>query len=109
MQRCRVWATVYRGDANEDIFWIGLGILDRDVEVAILRKNTCVDQFIFRFASPTTTILGHQIGIREGALWIFVQGLHVRMSRGTVKKVVVFLHILTMVAFRASQAEEPLL
>src|SRR5215469_10628062 len=31
------------------------------------------------------------------------------MGGGTVKKVVVLLHILTMIAFRAGQAEEPLL
>src|SRR5712691_7584407 len=99
MQRCRIWATVYRGDANEDIFWIDFGILDCDIEGAILRKDARVDQFIFQFASTTTAILSHQISVREGPLWILVQRLHIGMGRGTVKEVIVFLHILAMVAF----------
>src|SRR5512142_476286 len=109
MQRRWIWATIYSSDANEDIFWIDFSILDDNIEVAILRKDPCVNQFIFRFASSTTAILGHQISIREGPLWILVQRLHIGMGRGTVKEVIVFLHILTMVAFRAGQAEEPLL
>src|SRR5215831_4196255 len=92
--RC-FWTAIRRSKTNEYILWIDFGILDCDIEVAIFRKNTRVDQFVFRLTSPSAAILGHQIGIWEGALWILVERFHVRMGGSAVKKVVVLLHILT--------------
>src|SRR5438094_5444324 len=109
MERCCIWAVIGSSDANKYIFWINLGILDSDIEVAVLCKDTGVDQLIFRLASSAATILRHQISMRESALRILVQGLHIRMSRGIVKKVIVFFHILTVIAFWTCQTEEPLL
>src|SRR6266566_8569670 len=109
MQRRCFWTAICGSNTDEYILWIDFGILDGDIEVAILRKNACVDQFIFRFASPATAILRRQFNVREGALRILVQGLHIRMGGGTVKKVVVLLHILPVIAFWTGQAEEPLL
>src|SRR5712692_6704716 len=109
MQRRCFWATICGSNADEDILRIDFGILDRDIKVAILHKDARVDQFVLRFASAATAILSRQLSVWEGALRILVQGLHVRMSRGTVKKVVVLLHVLTVIAFWTGQAEEPFL
>src|SRR6266487_220171 len=57
MQRRRAWTAIGSSDADEDILRIDFGILDRDIEVAVLCKGACVDQFIFRFASSATSIL----------------------------------------------------
>ena len=53
MQRGRVRSTVDGCDATEDVLLIGLGILDKDVEVAILPKCFAerIDQFILGLIS----------------------------------------------------------
>src|SRR5947207_9592616 len=94
--RC-IWTAICSTNADEDILRIDFGILDRDIEEAIFRKNACVDQLVFGFTAPATTILCHQFSIREGTLRILVEGLHIRMGGGVVKKVVVLLHILPMI------------
>src|SRR6266702_4944873 len=106
--RC-IWTAICRSDANEDILWIDFGVLYGDIEVTIRCKHTGIDQFVFGFTSSATAVLCHQFSVGEGTLRIFVQCLHIGMRRGAVKKVVVLLHILTVVAFRAGQAEEALL
>src|SRR3954452_21063286 len=108
MERGGFWTVIGSSDAHKYISWINLSILNRDIEVAILCKDACVDQFIFRFASSAMAILCYKVSIGESSLRILVQGFHIRMGRGTVKKVIVFLHILTVIAFRAGQTEEPL-
>src|SRR5205823_302728 len=70
------------------------------------RKDAGIDQFVFGFTSSAETVLCHQFSVGEGALRIFVQRLHIGMCRRTVKKVIVLLHILTVVALGAGQTEE---
>src|ERR1700694_5439880 len=96
-------------DVGKYILRIDLGILDGDVEVAILCKNARVDQFIFKLAFTPAAIFGQQVSIWESALRILVKRLHIGMGRGTVKKVIVLLHVLTVIAFGSGQAEEPIL
>src|SRR5438876_9049527 len=98
MERCCIWAVIGSSDANKYIFWINLGILDRDIEVAVLCKDTRVDQFIFRLASSAATMRRHQISIRESALRRVVQGLRIRMSRGIGKQGIVGLQIMNLIA-----------
>src|SRR5947199_9175229 len=85
MQRRCIWTVICRSDTNEDILWIDFSILDHNVEVAIIRKNARVDEFVFRFTSPATAILRRQLSVGESALRILVQGLHIGMVGSTVK------------------------
>ncbi len=56
VQRSPFRPPVGGAETNEDILRIDLGVLDRDVEVAIFRKNARVDQFILRLALPPAAI-----------------------------------------------------
>src|SRR6266487_4874696 len=99
MQWCCIWTVIYSSDANQDILRIDFGVFNSYIKVAILGKCACIDQFIFRFFSSTTAIFCHQFLIGESALWIFIQRLHIGMRWSIVKKAIIFLDILTMIAF----------
>ncbi len=109
MQRRRIWPVVGGGDANQNVLGIGFGILDGNVEVAILSEDTSVEQLVFRGTAPAAAILFDQICVGERTLWIFVERLHIRVSGRVVEIVVVLLHVLAMVPLRARQTEKPLL
>src|SRR5881275_2443690 len=102
MQWGWVRSVVGCGDADKHISWIDFSVFDKDVEVAILCKNACVDKLILSGISSATAVLLYQIGIGKGTLWIFVEGLHVRMRGCAVEVVVVLLYVLAMIALRTS-------
>src|SRR5436309_15726232 len=98
VQRCYIWAVIRSRNAKEDILRIDFGILYNDIKIAIPGKGAGIDQFIFRLLTSTTAILCHQFSVRESALRILIQRIHKGMCRGIVKKVVILLYILTVVA-----------
>src|SRR5277367_2498757 len=59
--------------------------------------------------SAASTVRADEICVRKLPLRILVQVLHVRMGRRAVEVEVVFLDILTVIAFAVGQAEQPLL
>src|SRR3989441_703551 len=76
-------------------------------EVAVLREDARVDQFVFGFLATPIAIGGDKVVIGKRTLWIFIERLHKRVGRRVVEKEVVFLHILPVVAFRVCQTKEP--
>ena len=102
-------AAVVRGDPDEDVFGSGLGILDEDVEVAVLRKHPRIQQLVFRSLAPAAPILFHQFRIGEGRLRVLIKKPHAGVRRCGVQIEVVLLHILAVVAFVAGQPEQALL
>jgi hypothetical protein len=52
-------------------------------------------------------ILANEIFVRIGLLRIFVQKLHVRVSRRRIQVIVQFLDIFSMIPFRARDAKKP--
>ena len=97
-------------DADQDVVGRGLGVLDRDVEVAILGEDAGVEQLVLglrpcraaRF-SATSSAYGKA---RCGYLY---STFHVRVRRRGVEVEVVLLDVLAVVALGAGQAEQPLL
>ena len=51
VQAGRVGPAVDRGDADENVVGIGLGVFDKDVEVAVLVEDAGVDQLEFRLTA----------------------------------------------------------
>src|SRR5207249_57608 len=107
--RGRLRPAVDRGDAHQDVIRGGLGILDGDVEVAILREYPRVEQLELRLGSATPRILLHQPLVGECRLWILVEELHVGMRRRRVEIEIVFLDVLAVIALWSGEAEEALL
>src|SRR6266403_1470881 len=109
MHRSSFGAAIVRGDANEDVFRRGFGILDDDIEVAVLVEDAGIQQLKLGIFFRTTTVFFLQLSIGKGALRILVKELHVGVRRSAVDVEVVFLHIFAVIAFVAGQPEETLL
>ena len=46
-------------DADQQVFRAGLGILNNNIEIAIVIKESCFDQLIFRLIPPPPAVLLH--------------------------------------------------
>ena len=109
MERRRIGATVDDGDANQDVVRIVLGVLDEDIEVAVLIEDAGVHQLIFGLQPRAMTIDFQQPRVRKFQLRIFVQALHVGVRGSGIQVIVIFFDVLAVIALRAAQAEEALL
>ena len=87
----------------------GLGVLDEDVEVAVVVEDAGVEQLVLHLVAGAPAVRLHQIGVGIGRLRVLVEVLHVRVRRRAVEVEVVLLHVLAVVAFAVGQPEEPLL
>ena len=94
---------------QENVFNIGLCVFDLDIEITVVGKDAGVNQLIlwFIFAAPPVFFDEPRVG--KSGLRIFVEHPHVRMGRGTVEVIIELLDVLTVVAFRVGQSEQPLL
>ena len=109
MQRRRIGPAIDRFDPNADVFFVGLGVFDADVEIAVVVEHAGVEQFEFGLAVAAAAILVDQPPIRKLGVRIFVDVLHVRMRRRVVDVEVILFHILAMIAFVRREPEEALL
>ena len=86
-----------------------LGVLDEDVEVAVLGEDAGVDQLELGILLAAAAVLLDQSAVGELRLRILVEHLHVRVRRRRVEVEVVLLHVLAVVALVAGEAEQALL
>ena len=101
----RLWTR----DADQEVVGIGLGVLDDDVEVAVVVEDAGVDQLELRLAAAAPRVLLDELGVGKRRLRILVEPLHVRVRRRRVEVEVVLLDVLAVVALVAGQAEQALL
>src|SRR5207253_10479332 len=66
-------------DADAEIFYVRLGVLDEDVEVPVLVEDAGVDQLVLAPGAPAPAVLLDELQVRELRLRVLVQVLHVRM------------------------------
>src|SRR6266487_2060691 len=93
VQVSRLRSAVESSDADENIIGTSFGIFDKNIEVAILTKDACIEQLIFGHALAALTVDLNEVGIRKSVLRVFVEHLHIRMSRRGIKIKIIFLHI----------------
>src|SRR5215467_2551926 len=96
-------------DPNQDVFRRSLGVLHRNVEVAIFGEDTGIRQLEFRAAFVPATVLFDKLRVRKGGVRVLVKVFHVGVSRSAVEIEIALLDILSMVAFVAGQTKEPFL
>jgi hypothetical protein len=101
--------SVGRRDPDEEVVRSDLGVLDFDVEVAILGEDAGVDEFVFRLLSTPPPVLLDEVGVWKRPLRVLVKTSQVGMARRRVEVPVVFLDVLAVVSLAAGQAEQPLL
>ena len=81
----------------------------RNIEVAVLREDSGIQQFVFRVLPAPPCVFFHEAGVWKFRLRILVQRLQVRVGGRAVEVEVLLLHVFAMVALLAGEAEEALL
>src|SRR5713226_2953083 len=102
----RFGAAIVRSDSNKDVFRGGLGILNDDIEIAVFVEDAGIEQLKLGIFFRMAPVFFQQLSIGKGTLRIFVKKLHVRVRRRAVKVEVILLHVLAVIAFITSKAEE---
>src|ERR1700761_155678 len=105
MQRGWFRSAITHADLDQDVLWRLLGILDKNVKIAILVKTSRVQEFIFHVTTVAPSVRLNQIDVGKRRLRILVQVLHVRVRRGAVEVEVVFFKVFAMVALAVRQTE----
>ena len=100
---------VVRGHLHEDLLGVRLGVLDHDVEVAVVVEHASVDDLELAVVRPSVAIAFGQRLVRKLPLRILVEHPHVRVRRCRVDVVVQLLDVFAMVALGIGETEEPLL
>src|ERR1700691_6588923 len=80
-------------DAYADVLGIRLGILNEDIEIAVVIENARIEQFELRTLSGAAAVFFHQMGIRELSLWVFVKHPHVAVRGGVVEEEKIFFYV----------------
>ena len=109
VERRGLGPVIGHGDAHHDVFGVGLGVLDEDVEVAVLVEDAGVHELELLLVAPASPVLLDEGFVGERRLRILVKHPHVRVGWRGVQVEVVLLDVLAVVALVAGQAEQPLL
>src|SRR5262245_39868953 len=109
MQRGCLRAAVGDLHADEDILWRPLGVLHKDIEIAVLVERPGSEQLIFQSLSPAMPILLDQCGVRKSRLRILIEKWHVGVLGGGIELEGVLLYVFAMIALVAGQPEQSFL
>ena len=102
-------AAVGDGDADVHVVGSALGVLDVDVDVAIVVEDAGVEQLVLQLEPASSAVRRDEIGVRELVQRVPVAVLQVRARRRGVEVEVVLLHVLAVIALGVRQPEHPLL
>ncbi len=102
-------AAVLGGDGHQDVGGGALGVLDGDVEVAILVEGAEVGELDLLLGRAGGARVPEELGVGVAALGILVRPAEVARGRRGVLVVVDLLHVLAVVALGAGEPEEALL
>ncbi len=94
--------------AHHEVFLIGLGVFDVDVEVLVVVEDSCVGNLVFQFGFATPGVFLPDFLVREQILRVLVQHLHVRVRGRAVEVVVQILDIFAVVGLGIGQAKHSL-
>ncbi len=100
--------TIPGGDFDENVFNVGLGVFEEDIEVAVLREDARIEQLELGLGTATLLVFFQELEVRELGLGIFVEHAHVAVCGSGVQIEIALLDILAVVALIAGEAEEPL-
>src|SRR5262245_15855276 len=109
VERSRFRPSVAEADLDQDILRSLLGVLHEHIKVAIAIEDAGVQQFIFHFVAVAPSVGFDQVIVGIGGLRIFVQILHIGVSRSAVEVEVVLFGVLAVVAFTVGQTEKAFL
>ena len=109
VERSGFGPAIHSGDSNENVLDVGFGILDENIEIAVLGKDAGVEQFEFRLAAIAATVFFEQPCVRKFCLRIFVKHAHIAVRGSGIQIKVIFLHVFAVIALVPGEAEEAFL
>src|SRR5438034_9329809 len=109
VQRRRLGSRVANRHPHTCVVDVCLGVIDGDLEVAIVIEDPRVDELVLRIEVASPVVLVEQLLVRELSLWVDVPPTHPRMSQRRVEVPPILLRVLAVVTLVAVQSEDPLL
>ena len=109
MESRRLRAAVVDRHADQDVVRSRLGVLDEDVEVPVVVEDPRVEQLVLELLARPPPVRLEEVPVRELALRVLVEVLHVRVRRRRVEVEVVLLDVLAVVPLAVGEAEQALL
>src|SRR5215470_5930367 len=109
MERSWLRPTIVRSNSNENVFVFRLCVFNKNVEVAILVEDSCIEEFELGLRAATALVFIHKPAVRKFGLRIFVQRFHVAMSRRGIEVEVILLYVFAVIAFVACKPKNALL
>mmetsp|Transcript_37938 Transcript_37938/g.61471 ORF Transcript_37938/g.61471 Transcript_37938/m.61471 type:complete len:262 (+) Transcript_37938:2430-3215(+) len=104
-----VWSAIGNCDSNADIIRVCLCIFHFNIKILVAIEDARVQKLKLRVVGTTLSILFCQPRIRELALRVLVQELHIRMGWSRVEIPIVLLHILAVVTLVVGKAKQAFL
>src|ERR1700676_1085299 len=104
-----LWASVTDRNLHQNVLWRRLGVLDEDIEVAVVIEDVGVDQLTLGIVPGAPAVLLDELRIGKRPLWVLVEHLQVRMRRRGIQVVIELLDVLAMIGLIVGEAEETLL
>jgi hypothetical protein len=101
---------VGQANTNQNICRGALCILDQDIRIFAVRKDTGIQQLVLErgWVGFPTSVLLNDVRIRKRLVRIFIEHLHVAVSRRIIQVKVILLHVFPMISFAVSKSEESL-
>src|SRR5208282_5504907 len=98
VQACGLRSPVEGLEPNADVLRRILGILDEDIEIAVLIEYPSVQQLILAL-SLSAPVFFHQLTVRILALRILIEHPHVTMGRNIIEIEPILLNVLAAISF----------
>ena len=99
---------VDHANADEQVFGAGFGVINEDVEVAVVIKDAGLHQLVFGLVAATATVLFQQVLVGEFLLRVLVQPPHEAVGWGIEQMKEIVLEVFAVVALTIGQAKGPL-
>ena len=106
VQRRCVCAAIVHGDFHQNIFGVGFGVFDYDVEIAISVEHAGINKLKLRHVAATRLVFCAQARVGKFRLRVFVEHFQIGVRRRRIQVVVKLLNVFAVVALHVVQAEQ---
>ena len=100
-----IGSAVDHANADQQVFRAGFGVINEDVEVAVVIKDAGLHQLVFGLITATAAVLFHQVLVGEFLLRVLVQPPHEAVGWGVELMKEIVLEVFAMVALAVGQAK----
>src|SRR4030095_16210996 len=108
MKACRLGPSVANRYAHQNVIRTFLGVFKKDVKVAVVFEDACIDKLVLEVIARTSAICLDKIYVRVLTLRILIEVFHVAVCGSRVEVEVILLNVFAVVSFTVGKTEETL-